>query len=169
MDIPLAVVDAITLLARLRHDTATPVMLNVHADHLGRPVKMTNSAKASVWDVTYTPWGAPHTLTGAQTLNERFPFFWPAYGRTTVVPARGRLLVGNRRPKKSGLHYNWHRHYDLSLGRYTQPDPLGFVDGPSVYGYVRGRPLTLVDFAGLYTEWTGQEIKVPQDIPPSPY
>lgn len=110
-------------------------MLNVHADHLGRPVKMTNSAKASVWDVTYTPWGAPHTLTGAQTLNERFPFFWPAYGRTTVVPARGRLLVGNRRPKKSGFHYNWHRHYDPSLGRYTQPDPLGFVDGPSVWAY----------------------------------
>lgn len=46
VDIPLAVVDAVTLLARLRHDTATPVMLNVHADHLGRPVKMTNSAKA---------------------------------------------------------------------------------------------------------------------------
>jgi RHS repeat-associated protein len=28
---------------------------------------------------------------------------------------------------EAGLHYNWHRHYDPSLGRYTQPDPLGFV------------------------------------------
>ena len=56
----------------------------------GRPVKMTNAAKASVWDVTYTPWGAPHTLTGAQTLNERFPGQWFQL--------------------ESGLHYNWHRH-----------------------------------------------------------
>ena len=47
------------------------------------------------------------------------------------------------------MHCNWHRHYDPSLGRYTQPDPLGFVDGPSVYGYVDGDVLAAVDFAGL--------------------
>ncbi|MGE0056288.1 MAG: RHS repeat-associated core domain-containing protein [Hyphomicrobium sp.] len=43
------------------------------------------------------------------------------------------------------MHYNWHRHYDPSLGRYTQPDPLGFVDGPSVLAYVRNVPLSLID------------------------
>jgi RHS repeat-associated protein len=40
----------------------------------------------------------------------------------------------------TGLHYNWHRSYDPTLGRYTQPDPLGFVDGPSVYAYAGGLP-----------------------------
>ena len=138
VDIPLAVVDAVN---------TTPVILNVHADHLGRPVKMTNAAKASVWDVVFTPWGAPHTLTGAQTLNERFPGQWFQL--------------------ESGLHYNWHRHYDPSLGRYTQPDPLGFVDGPSQYAYGRNSPQTRVDRFGLYTDWTGEVIKVPQDLPPS--
>jgi len=48
------------------------------------------------------------------------------------------------------LHYNWHRHYDPSLGRYTQPDPLVFVDGPSVYGYAGGSPLRNVDPTGEY-------------------
>ena len=43
------------------------------------------------------------------------------------------------------MHYNWHRHYDPSLGRYTQHDTLGFVDGPSVYGYVRNNPYRYVD------------------------
>jgi len=27
-----------------------------------------------------------------------------------------------------------------NLGRHTQPDPLGFVGGPSVYGYARSNP-----------------------------
>ncbi|MCC0010930.1 MAG: RHS repeat-associated core domain-containing protein [Hyphomicrobiaceae bacterium] len=50
------------------------------------------------------------------------------------------------------MHYNWHRHYDPSLGRYTQTDPLGFVDGPSVYGYARGNPYGYVDPRGLDTD-----------------
>jgi uncharacterized protein RhaS with RHS repeats len=48
------------------------------------------------------------------------------------------------------LHYNWHRHYDPTIGRYTQPDPLGFVDGPSVYGYALNNPDTEVDPEGLF-------------------
>ncbi len=50
---------------------------------------------------------------------------------------------------ESGLHYNWHRHYDPTLGRYTQPDPLGFVDGPSVYAYATSSPLQRIDKHGL--------------------
>ncbi|NOT71742.1 MAG: RHS repeat-associated core domain-containing protein [Hyphomicrobium sp.] len=101
------------------------------------PVRMTNSAKASVWDVIYTPWGSFHSATGArplgsplagQTLNTRFPGQWFQL--------------------ESALHYNWHRHYDPSLGRYTQPDPLGFVDGPSVYAYARSGPLKYADKDG---------------------
>ncbi|MEZ5901197.1 MAG: RHS repeat-associated core domain-containing protein [Hyphomicrobiaceae bacterium] len=46
------------------------------------------------------------------------------------------------------LEAGWHRHYDPTIGRYTQPDPLGFVDGPSVYAYVKAQPLQLKDFDG---------------------
>jgi len=57
-----------------------------------------------------------------------------------MVPARIRL--------ESGLHQNWWRHYDPTTGRYTQVDPLGFVDGPSVYGYARGSSLAYADRTG---------------------
>jgi RHS repeat-associated protein len=54
---------------------------------------------------------------------------------------------------ETGLHYNWHRSYDPTLGRYTQPDPLGFVDGPSVYAYAGGSPQRYVDRDGRFV-WT---------------
>jgi len=102
---------------------------------LNRPVKMTNSTKAAVWTAVWQPWGAAQSITGSATLNARFPGQW--------------FQV------EAGLHYNWHRHYDPSLGRYTQPDPLGFVDGPSVYGYARNRPQQLVDPSGRNTITAG--------------
>ena len=69
--------------------------------------------------------GGVHSITGSETLNARFPGQW--------------FQV------ESGLHYNWHRHYDPTIGRYTQPDPLGFVDGPSVYAYAGNAPGEAVD------------------------
>jgi hypothetical protein len=42
VDRPLAVVEAV--------NTVAPVTYWVSVDHLNRPIKMTNAAKASVWD-----------------------------------------------------------------------------------------------------------------------
>ena len=120
VDRPLAVVDAV--------NTASPATYWVSVDHLNRPVKMTNTAKTSVWDATWQPWGSVQAITGTATLNARFSGQWFQ--------------------SETGLHYNWHRSYDPTLGRYTQPDPLGFVDGPSVYGYAKGSPYRYVDRDG---------------------
>ena len=99
---------------------------------------MSNAAKSFVWSAEYQPWGAVQSLSGALTLDLRFPGQWFQL--------------------EAGLHYNWHRHYDASLGRYTQPDPLGFVDGPSVYGYAKGSPLRHVDRDGRNTATLGGTI-----------
>ena len=56
---------------------------------------------------------------------------------------------------ESGLHQNWMREYDPTTGRYLQADPLGLVDGPSVYGYALQNP-------GRYSDPTGEII--PQAI-----
>jgi RHS repeat-associated protein len=120
VDRPLAVISAV--------NTATPATYWVSVDHLNRPVKMTSSTKASVWDAIWQPWGGVHSVSGSATLDARFPGQWFQ--------------------TETGLHYNWHRSYDPTLGRYTQPDPLGFVDGPSVYGYAGGSPHRFVDRDG---------------------
>ncbi|MEQ1712163.1 MAG: RHS repeat-associated core domain-containing protein, partial [Hyphomicrobium sp.] len=93
--------------------------------HLSRPIRLTDAAKVTAWAVEWLPWGGVHAITGSETLNARFPGQW--------------FQV------ESGLHYNWHRHYDPTIGRYTQPDPLGFVDGPSVYAYAKNAPHEYVD------------------------
>ena len=123
IDRPIAVVDGV--------DTATPATYYVHTDHLYRPIRMTTAAKSIVWSAEYQPWGAVQSLSGALTLDARFPGQWFQL--------------------EAGLHYNWHRHYDASLGRYTQADPLGFVDGPSVYSYSQSQPLTETDISGLFS------------------
>ena len=51
---------------------------------------------------------------------------------------------------ESGLHQNWMRDYDPALGRYLQADPLGLVDGASVYGYALQNPGRYVDPRGLF-------------------
>jgi RHS repeat-associated protein len=118
-DLPLAVVDEVP---------TTPVLLMVHTDHLGRPIRMTDGTKATVWAASYKPWGEVQSISGTRALNLRFP--------------------GQYFQIETNLAYNWHRHYDLTTGRYTQPDPLRFVDGPSIYAYAGNSPFMETDREG---------------------
>jgi len=122
-DLPLAVVTDVS---------TTPALLMVHSDHLARPIRMTDASRLTVWQASFTPWGEPQSISGMQALNLRFP--------------------GQYFQIETGLHYNWHRHYDTVTGRYAQPDPLRFIDGPSVYAYVGNSPVMRVDPKGLRTE-----------------
>jgi RHS repeat-associated protein len=104
----------------------------VHADHLDRPIKMTDDTKAVVWDAVFRPF-----------VDHRLGVEQPA------LPGAVFLI-------EPGLHYNWHRHYDPRLGRYVQPDPLDLPDGPSLYSYVRGNPLGEIDPLGLLGRGSGR-------------
>ena len=121
VDLPLGLVTAV--------NTGTPVTSLVHADHLGRPIRMTDATRATVWQASYTPFGEPQTISGSIEQNLRFP------GQFFLI--------------ETSQAYNWHRHYDPTTGRYTQADPLRFVDGPSVYAYVGGSPIGAADRVGL--------------------
>ncbi len=49
----------------------------------------------------------------------------------------------------TGTYHARHREYHPSLGRFVQRDPLGYVDGPSLYQYARAKPTLGTDPSGL--------------------
>ena len=121
-DMPVAVVDNV--------QSGSPVIYYVHVDHLMRPARMTAQDTSWVWDVIYAPFGGvSYIWSNPANIDLRFPGQWFQL--------------------ESGLAYNWHRHYDATIGRYVQADPLGLKamlsDGPSLYGYVGGNPIAYVD------------------------
>jgi RHS repeat-associated protein len=124
---------------------SSPQQWYVHPDHLNRPSRMTDANQTVVWDAYYWPYGQVRAITGTATNNLRFP---------------GQYFLA-----ESGLHYNWHRHYDPTIGRYTQADPMGFLNGPSIYAYARSAPTMYVDPQGL----AGIPPNVPPSVPGGPW
>jgi YD repeat-containing protein len=55
-DMPIGVIDQV--------NSGAWLMYYVHADHLDRPVMMTNLAQANVWSAVWSPFGAAFSITG---------------------------------------------------------------------------------------------------------
>ena len=119
-----------------------------HNDHLGTPQALTDAAGRIVWTAEYDPFGKATVSEdpdgdGQKVVNNlRFP--------------------GQYYDAETGLHYNWHRYYDPSTGRYLQPDPIGLDGGLNLYGYVEGNPVSNIDPEGLFLvgalPWAGPAI-----------
>ncbi len=78
-----------------------------------------------------------------------------SYGSTSLQTVRSRTetpkryrYTGKERDEESGFTYHGARYYAPWLGRWTSCDPAGLVDGTSLYEYVRGNPIRLLDPSG---------------------
>ncbi len=98
-----------------------------HGDGLGSIVGMSDSTAALSATNRYDAWGNVTEATGTT----------PQYGYT------------GREPSDNGLIYFRARYYDPEIGRFTQPDPKGFIDGINRYAYVMNSPVNYVDPWGL--------------------
>jgi RHS repeat-associated protein len=104
---------------------------SIHSDHLGRPEKVTNSAKVVVWKAENYAFDRNITLDNISGLNLGFP--------------------GQYYDQESETFYNYFRTYDGSLGRYQQSDPIGLAGGLNAYVYGLGNPTRHTDRFGLST------------------
>ncbi len=74
---------------------------------------------------------------------------YDAFGALTVVPADASILYSGKYRYASIDWYDYsQRQYIPSLGRFAQPDPTGFRDGPNLYAYVGNNPLSGRDASG---------------------
>lgn len=100
-----------------------------HNDHLGTPQALSDASQNIVWRGEYQPFGGVTEAVNSVEQNLRFP--------------------GQYYDQESGVHYNYFRDYDPSLGRYVQSDPIGLRGGLNTYAYVGGNPLSNLDRFGL--------------------
>ena len=89
-------------------------------------------------------------------------YVYDAYGKATVREANWTertwadskkneiLYCGYRYDPETGLYHVRNRMYHPTLGRWLQRDPLGYVDGMSLYEYVRSNPSGDTDPKGLW-------------------
>ena len=89
------------------------------------------------------------------SYEEYHPYGTTAYravaGDVDVSETRYRY-TGKERDEETGLSYHGARYYAAWLGRWTASDPAGCVDGPNLYCYVRGNPVTSSDPSGREAE-----------------
>jgi RHS repeat-associated protein len=94
------------------------------------------------------------------TYEEYFPFGGTAFmagDRMREVEIREYRYAGKEHDDGTGLYDFGHRLYASWMGRWLSPDPLGPVDGPNLYQYVRNDPVNLTDPDGLQSTATGRE------------
>ena len=107
----------------------------LHFDHLNTPRLATDDNQTIVWRWDSDAFG--------RTLPDEDP---DGDGNGTTVNLR---FPGQYFDQETGFHYNYHRTYDPSTGRYVESDPIGLGGGLNTYGYALANPMSLVDPYGL--------------------
>ncbi|MHC4156237.1 MAG: RHS repeat domain-containing protein [Planctomycetota bacterium] len=99
-----------------------------HFDGLGSVIALSNANKQIIERYSYDVFGEPN-----RTSDVNNPY----------------LFTGRRYDPEAGLYYYRARYYAYDIGRFLQPDPIGYNDGLNLYAYVGNSPLMLVDPFGL--------------------
>ena len=101
----------------------------LHADERGSIVAVSNSSGAMLNINKYDEYGTPGSANAG-----RFQY------------------TGQAWLSEIGVQYSKARMYDPALGRFLQPDPIGYAGGLNLYAYVLNDPINFIDPLGLCDE-----------------
>jgi len=111
------------------HGAGTSTRRFLHADERGSIVAITSDSGGILAINSYDEYGVP------------------AAGNTGRFQYTGQPWIA-----QMGMYYYRARFYNPRLGRFMQPDPIGFGGGMNLYAYVGGDPINLTDPSGLANE-----------------
>ena len=132
MDSPLAeVADILSDVAGA--NPATGAYRYYVSDHLGSTRGLYDDGKSALGGYEYSPYGELYANSGSVALEGLAAAF-----------------TGKPWDAAAQMYYFPYRWYSPSAARWLTRDPLGAVDGPNVYGYVKGSPGNRRDATGCF-------------------
>jgi RHS repeat-associated protein len=108
-----------------------------HCDQIGTPQEVTDESGELAWSARYRAWGEAKEVISEAARKA---------GITNPLRFAGQYL-----DRETNLHYNRHRYYDPSSGRFISKDPIGLAGGLNAYAYGGRNPVSLIDPLGLAT------------------
>ncbi|MGF1732344.1 RHS repeat-associated core domain-containing protein [Photobacterium kasasachensis] len=118
-----------------------------HLDHLGTPLKLTDSSGETAWQAEYSIDGLASPVI--ETISNPLRF------------------QGQYFDEESGLHYNRFRYYDPETGRFIHQDPIGLLGGINPYQYAPN-PVLWTDPQGLSCKEGAAVVAVARAVPYKP-
>ncbi len=108
----------------------TPLIRYQYGNHLGSALLETDAAGTPISYEEYHPFGTSAYRSGKPGFD---------------LSLKRYRFSGKERDDETGLYYFGARYYAPWLGRWTSPDPAGFVDGLNLYRYCRNNPVMVAD------------------------
>ncbi len=109
-------------------------------DHLGTPLLQTSSLQGIIWRAEHEPYGSIYAL---RSYDRHQPLRFPGQEAEQLVTGANGVTERS---------YNVHRWYRAGWGRYTQDEPILFLENSTHYLYVSDSPLDFTDPRGLAAE-----------------
>jgi RHS repeat-associated protein len=110
-------------------------------DHLNSPVALVNASGSVVERYEYDAYGNAHIMDSSYVSRTT-----SNYGNSYLFTGRILDTLDNGSLK---IQYSRNRYYHPRLGRWLTQDPLGYVNGMSLYEYCTSNPVNLMDPYGL--------------------